>query len=119
MNTDNPIHKTDDELLEQFFAANMPQPQDDGFSQNVMRQLPQRARKMNRIWSFACALLAAAIFLLFDGIEQLRVLVWRMLGDAAGYVASIDFSVLSPVMIVLAAVVLLVVGLSNLLPTQR
>ena len=118
MDTDNKNQMSDDELLSQFFSAHMSQPQDNGFSERVMRQLPQRARRMNRIWSGICALLAAALFLLLDGVDQLRVVGSRFVGDAVGYVASFDISALSVVMIVVAFIVLLSVFLSNLLPTR-
>ncbi|CCY02600.1 putative membrane protein [Prevotella sp. CAG:924] len=38
----SPDIKTDDELLAQFFAANMPEMEDNGFTKRVMHRLPKQ-----------------------------------------------------------------------------
>lgn len=118
METPNNINYNDDELLTQFFADHKPQPADNGFSAGVMRRLPQRKRRMNQIWSALCAAMAVALFLVFDGVDQLRELFWRFLGDVAGYMASFDLSNVSPVMMALAALVLLVIGVGSQLSSR-
>ncbi len=118
MDTNNRL-KTDDELLEQFFSASKMEIEDDGFSNRVMRQIPQRAKCMNQIWTTICFAAAMALFLLFDGIESLRTLASNFLGDASGYLASISFHGLSPLLPLVTLAILGTVGAYNALANQR
>lgn len=118
MDTNDIFNPSDDELLSRFFEAQRPDITDNGFSADVMRRLPRRARCMNKIWSAICAVMAAVIFLVFDGVDQLRELFGRFIGDAVGYVASFDLGNFSPVMMALAILVFLVIGINNLVSAR-
>lgn len=111
--------KTDDELLMQFFSAAKQEIPDNGFSEKVMQRLPQRARRMNRIWSTICFAIGMAIFLLFDGIADLRMLAGQVMGDVCGYLSSIDLTGFSPLLLLASTAILGTVALYNILSTQR
>lgn len=111
--------KTDDELLMQFFSAAKQEIPDNGFSEKVMQRLPQRARRMNRIWSTICFAAGMAIFLLFDGIADLRMLAGQVMGDVCGYLSSIDLTGFSPLLLLASTAILGTVALYNILSTQR
>lgn len=111
--------KTDDELLMQFFGENRPDIADDGFSERVMRQLPRRAQRLERAWTTVCFAAAMALFLVFDGVAELRTLASNLMGDAAGYLSSVDLGGLQPLTLLASAVLLGMVSLYNLLSTQR
>ncbi|MBM6993725.1 MAG: DUF5056 domain-containing protein [Prevotella sp.] len=111
--------KTDDELLEQFFSASKLDIEDNGFSDRVMRQIPQRAKCANKIWTTFCFAAVMALFLLFDGIKDLRMLASNFIGDTAGYLASIDLSRFSPTLLLASALILGTVGAYNVLSNQR
>lgn len=67
---------TDNELLEQLFRpAREMQIADDGFSDEVMRRLPQRrdVKRLGRLWTMFCLLVAAALFVLLGGWEPLAM----------------------------------------------
>lgn len=51
----------DELLVRKFFDENKIELPDDGFSRRVMRRLPDRARRLNRIWTAVCLLLGALI----------------------------------------------------------
>ena len=111
--------QSDDELLKHFMDASRLDIEDNGFSDRVMRHLPQRARCMNRIWTAVCCIAAIAVFVLYDGFAELRALTWRMAGDMSGYLASIDLSAMSLTTALSSLAVLALVGLYNVLANQR
>lgn len=85
------LSQDDEQMLERFFADNTLDILDNGFSQQVMRQLPQRAtRRMNRVWAAACWLGGVVLFLLFDGVESLRIRVFDLMGNLYGFLVSVD-----------------------------
>lgn len=46
----------DELIVRKFFEENKVDIPDDGFSRRVMRRLPDRARRLNRIWTAVCVL---------------------------------------------------------------
>ena len=55
--------KNDNLLLEQFFSqAKKQEIADGGFSDRVMRQLPDRSLRLSRLWTAFCVLTALALF---------------------------------------------------------
>jgi hypothetical protein len=118
MQNNNDI-RSDDELLMRFFDATRQDIPDDGFSNRVMRRIPQRARWMNRIWTAVCVALGVTIFLLFDGVGELRVIAGKMAGDALGFLSSIGSTGVTPAVLFGTAAVLGLVWLYNVLSIQR
>lgn len=111
--------KNDDELLMQFFNAAKQDIDDDGFTDRVMQRLPQHAKRMNQIWTTICFALGMALFILFDGVEDLRVLGSNIWSNIVSYLSSIDLTLLSPTLIFGTATILGIVWLYNILSIQR
>ena len=67
----------DDMRIEEFFKqAARQQIDDDGFTERVMSSLPRsrsvQARRLSRLWTLFCILLAAVIFYFAGGIQLLE-----------------------------------------------
>lgn len=70
----------DDRLLEQFFQpARAQQVEDNGFTQRVMRQLPDQALRLSHWWTAFCLLSGLLLFVVFKGWEPLMVGAWTVL----------------------------------------
>ncbi len=118
MRNDNEI-KTDDQLLEQFFSSFKRDIPDDGFSHKVMRKLPLRAKRVNAAWSIFCLMVGVALFIVFNGLGDLRAIASNFVGDVIGYVASIHLSLFSLVSLWATMALLALVGFYNVSVTQR
>ncbi len=64
---DTGLNENDDLLVRSFFADNRIDIADDGFTERVMRGLPSRAVRLNRIWTVICGL---------AGIVNVKGCVW-------------------------------------------
>ena len=63
-----------EQLLKQFFSETAQQTiADDGFTERVMQRLPLRANWFVRLWDGLCLLVAAILFIVYDG--------WQLLAD--------------------------------------
>lgn len=60
----------DDKLLADFFAANRHEIADNGFTRNVMRRLPDRTRRISRVWATFGFTLALVMFIVLDGVQM-------------------------------------------------
>ena len=62
---------TDKELLEQVFGpARQMTVADNGFSDRVMEKIPRHdAKRLSRLWTVFCIAVAAALFIVFGGIQ--------------------------------------------------
>ncbi|MCR5131400.1 MAG: DUF5056 domain-containing protein [Prevotella sp.] len=96
---------TDDELLEKFFNENRVELDDDGFSERVMEKLPQGTLRLSRLWTLICSVVGIGFFIWADGFGQLKRVFQNSLGNIEGFVSSIDFSNISPMMLMMAALV--------------
>ena len=67
----------DERLLEQFFqAARQVELDDDGFTERVMRRLPDRSLRLSRLWTAACIVAGLLLFTLLGGWQSL--LTWGL-----------------------------------------
>ena len=96
--------ENDEQMLMRFFDEHRMDIADDGFTKQVMRQLPTRTLRLNRWWTVICWAIGIAIFFLIDGVGQLRRVLGSMLGDVIGIFTSLHLPVTT---IVLTSVVLL------------
>lgn len=96
------IGEQDEALLEQFFAAQRIDIADNGFSQRVMRRLPSRTSRLNRLWTLLCVVLGLVFFFVVRG--------WQALADAVTIVLRTlpaqDVFQLTPLTIVISLVLL-------------
>lgn len=68
----------DELLVRKFFEDNAVEVPDDGFTRRVMRRLPDRERRLSRIWAAVCAVAGVLMLLKFN---------W--LGVLASYIGSL------------------------------
>lgn len=65
--TDN----NDDILVKKFFSENRIEVPDNGFSKRVMRRLPDRTRRISRLWTVVCVVIGLLIFIRNKGFTVL------------------------------------------------
>lgn len=94
--------ENDDKLLEDFFASRRQEIADNGFTGRVMRSLPDHSERLARIWTAVCFVLAAVLFVVFDGIELLENTLRETLAGVLENASQID-----PGSLVIAGMVLL------------
>lgn len=69
----------DNSLLEKFFEpARQLHIDDEGFTEKVMRQLPDRAMCLSHWWTFFCAVFGIVLFFVFEGWQPLLISVVKM-----------------------------------------
>ena len=61
----------DELLVRKFFEENKVELADDGFSQRVMRRLPDRTRRLSRIWAAVCTLAGILMCVVFNWVDVL------------------------------------------------
>ena len=62
----------DDKLLEQFFQpARAQQVEDRGFTQRVMKRLPDKALRLSSVWTTFCVVVGIALFVAVKGWQPL------------------------------------------------
>lgn len=61
----------DELLVKRFFEENRVEMPDDGFSRHVMRQLPGRTKRISRIWTAVCSVVAVLFFIKNDFFRML------------------------------------------------
>ena len=80
----------DNMILEDFFKQPAQQQiEDNGFTERVIASLPDRsfakARRLSRLWTLFCVLVAAALFLVFGGWEIMTNLFYGGLRMMLGW----------------------------------
>lgn len=83
---DTRIDAADEQLLERFFQQPSRQTiADNGFTQRVMRQLPDRSLRLSRLWSALCVMAGVVLFVAGKGwkpiVEGVLSLVHTPLAD--------------------------------------
>lgn len=58
-----------DKILRKFFTENKQEIADNGFSRQVMRQLPDRSYQLARLWTAFVMAVAAVLFIWLGGLE--------------------------------------------------
>ena len=86
--------EVDDKLLEQFFqTARTQQIEDRGFTQRVMRQLPDRALQLSRLWTGGCLLMGVVLFVVFHGWQPVSMGLSSLLHTLVTEVKPVPFFV--------------------------
>ena len=72
-----------DNFMRQFANAEIA---DNGFSQQVMRELPATRNivRLNAIWTAVCVTAGVVLFFLFDGLSLLKTLLLNIFGRSCG-----------------------------------
>lgn len=67
----------DNQLLERFFEpARNVQLEDRGFTNSVMKRLPDQAIRLSHWWTAFCVVVGLLLFVVFKGWEPLLIGVW-------------------------------------------
>ncbi len=90
-------------LLRDFFAENRQEIADNGFSRRIIRHLPDRNRRLARIWNTCVMAIATGLFVWMDGVEA----VWETIREVFIGMVSHNAASLDPQSVIIAAVVLL------------
>lgn len=101
------INKHDEEQILQFLEKNKQTIQDDGFSDRVMQQLPPNSSVWESLWQWILGIASVVLFFVLGGITTMKHLFLTYLGDLWGEMASMNVSLPSPLMLVVAIVTLL------------
>ena len=91
----------DDQLVEQSFAERMMEVEDNGFTKQVMKRLPQPAQRWSKIWTVACWVAVIFLFFLLDGVNAVNTAFMHVTGDLSGMLVSFQFDGFSPFIIYL------------------
>lgn len=62
----------DDKLIARFFNDNAVSVEDNGFSRRVMHSLPDRATRLNRVWTAVCAVALVIVAVKMNVIALLQ-----------------------------------------------
>lgn len=85
----------DEELLQRFFADSARMDiADDGFSDRLMRRLPEevdaRCYRLYRLWTVAMVAVCVAVFFFVNGFQMLKL---RMCGAVGGFLGDVVHAV--------------------------
>lgn len=100
----------DDKLLQNFFADNKQEIDDNGFTQQVIHHLPDRPQRTGYVWNISITAISIFIFFYLDGPEAVR----KTLNDAiSNIIQSVTLSI-EPQSILIATIVLLLIGIKKI-----
>lgn len=105
---------SDDELVAMFFEENRQEIEDNGFSGQVMHSLPSQSIWLRRAWTLVCWVVGIAFFFFADGIGLLKRVLFNATGNFIGFLSSIDFQGISPLMILVAIGLLMLIVAWNI-----
>ena len=92
-----------DKLLRDFFSKNKQEIEDNGFSRRVMHHLPDRSRRLARIWSAFIMAVVTVLFVWLGGLEA----TWGTIRDVFIGMLNHGTTSLDPKSIIIATVVLI------------
>lgn len=72
------VDNKDDILVRQFFEDNKVILPNDGFSRRVMRRLPRREQRLNRVWTVVCVAAGVAMAASIGVHDSLSAIVGRL-----------------------------------------
>ena len=101
--------ENDDKLIKNFMLAYKHEIEDNGFSRQVIRRLPQQAKWLSDILSVTCAIVCCALFYIFNGFEILCQTISDIVTSQTYYLVS-DANFQS---LVIATAVLIIIGVQR------
>lgn len=93
----------DEILIERFFNENRITIEDNGFSRRVMNRLPDRARRINRLWTAVCATIA----ILFIIQNDFFTMLWGSFKGLAADITTSDTLLMNPLIIVMSLLIII------------
>lgn len=107
--------KRDELLVRKFFEENKIEIPDAGFSRRVMRCLPDRTRRLNRIWTAICVAVGVVMCVKFDWLSSLSAQV-KSLADT---VMSNHVISENPILLLFGLLFVIFLGGYNLIMAER
>ena len=107
------ITREEELLVEHFFTERKTDFPDNGFTRRVMSNLPQKACRYNSIWATLCLLIAGVSFVLFDGVESVRVFMAHFAENMMNSLSSVHLNAASIQSLSTAALALLLLFVLN------
>lgn len=80
----------DDKLIARFFSDNAVSIEDNGFSRRVMRSLPSRATRLNRVWTAVCAVALIIVAVKMNVVALLQSMAYSLVPDFLAGVAWVN-----------------------------
>lgn len=115
--------ESDHRLVNRFFEKYSQPLEDQGFSEKVMRHLPDRIFWLNRVWSVLCTLVGIAIFILVKGwqslVEVFQALLMENLKVVSSMLSHLDFSWQTLLMVLVGSLTLLVILVCNMVWEEK
>ena len=100
--------ENDDKLIKNFMLAYNHEIEDNGFSRQVIRRLPQQAKWLSDILSVTCAIICCALFYIFNGFEILCQTISDIVSYTYYLMSDTNFQSL-----IIATVVLIIIGVQR------
>ena len=91
-NQEQVLHLSDEELIGKFFAEQTFDVADRGFTNRVMRRLPDRSLWLNRIWTAVCAVAVVAVFIFTKGWITLAGSLQGLFADTVTSVSQVTLA---------------------------
>ena len=107
------ITREEELLVEHFFTECKTDLPDNGFTRRVMSNLPQKACRYNNIWSVLCLLIVGVSFVLFDGVESVRIFMAHFAENMMNSLSSVHLNAASIQSLSTAALALLLLFVLN------
>jgi hypothetical protein len=107
------ITREEELLVEHFFTECKTDLPDNGFTRRVMSNLPHKACRYNNIWSVLCLLIAGVSFVLFDGVESVRVFMAHFAENMMNSLSTVHLNAASIQSLSAAALALLLLFVLN------
>ena len=101
------INKHDEEQILQFLEKNKQTIQDDGFSDRVMQQLPPNSSIWDRLWQWLVGNSVSSVVLCVGRINNDEAFISKLFRGLLGEMASMNVSLPSPLILIIALVTLL------------
>lgn len=102
--------KTDDNAISMFLKEQKQEIPDNGFSRRVMRSLPDRSNRLNKIWCGICIIISIGLFFIFNGFE----VIFNILREIFTSSMSHSFSALNQQTLLLTGGVILFLGIRKI-----
>lgn len=93
------MENDDEQILRKYFADNKQPIADDGFSHRVMNSLPRHTSRPYVVWQMVCVAVGLLLFYICNGADRLYMAWCNISANAVSYMVSVDFSALSPIML--------------------
>lgn len=101
--------ENNDKLIHRFMNDRKKEIEDHGFSRRVMKQLPDREKRISNLWVVCCSIAGMILFFLLGGAKVVAGIVRIITSGSANYFENTD-----PLPLTIAIAVLLCLGVKRI-----